>query len=79
MISDYSYSNCGDGWLHKFVIVRQNPEYTMELCERCRKVEYFPNNIDSYSYLLYHIREAIQPGHPNFFREYPKAGKYTPK
>lgn len=68
-------SECINKWYHRFVIVAQTPQGTWEQCQICHKRKFFKilhgkhNNME---YLSWHIRQALQPYHQKFNREYNK-------
>lgn len=68
----FQKSKCHGGWLHSFTITDTYPEGVAEVCLKCRKRVYFPNNIPNVVYLSYHMRQALQRDHPLFAREYNK-------
>jgi len=70
-MNHYQNSKCVNGYLHDFRIQRQLASGVLEVCTRCRKAKYFPNNVPNHIYLSYHIRQALQPSDPLFAREYP--------
>jgi len=77
MMTKYQNSLCdiGNYWLHDFRYVEETKSGILERCSRCGVQMHFPHNVNNAYYLSYHIRSAIQPGDPLFFREYPNAIK----
>lgn len=71
----YQNSNCRNGYLHDFLQVQETSQGFVERCRRCGKQMHFPANVSNHYYLSYHIRSALQPTDPLFFREYPNALK----
>lgn len=78
-LTEWSNSECFDGWLHKFKFLEENPDGLTEMCQLCNKVVFFPNDCDNISYLSWHLREALQPDNPLFSHEHPEGFKYIPK
>ena len=67
-------SICKGGWLHRYVLLRQNPEWVEEGCLICRKKVYYrivDGKIDNLKYLKDHIRQALPKSHRLFKHEYP--------
>lgn len=71
----YQNSKCRNNYLHDFRQVEETTKGFLERCTRCGKQMHFPGNVPNHVYLSYHIRSALQPADPLFFREYPKALK----
>lgn len=62
----------GGLWLHDYQITEQLENGVIEVCSRCRDRKYFPNNINNYTYLSYHLRSVIRPNNVRFNREFNK-------
>lgn len=76
MLKDrYQNSLCKENFLHDFRQVKQTKEGYLERCIRCGEQIHFPHTVPNHVYLSYHVRSALQPNDPLFFREYPNAPK----
>lgn len=64
-------SNCQNGYLHRFRIVRAVENGLVERCELCRRTMLFREDAPNRDYLAYHVRQALQPHDRLFRREYP--------
>jgi hypothetical protein len=69
----YQNSVCRRGHLHDFLQVMETRYGFLERCRKCGATIHFKSNIPNHVYLSYHIRSALQPSDPLFFREYPNA------
>ena len=72
-------SICKSGWLHRFILLRQSPEFAEEGCVICKKKAFYKvvrGRIDNLAYLKTHIRQALPPFHSLYYREYPKPKNY---
>lgn len=71
----FTNSQCRNKWLHRFSIIRQLPEGVQERCEICSKKVFFriiDGKTDNKRYLSYHMRQALNPLHRLFEKEYGK-------
>lgn len=64
----YQNSECLPGWLHDFEPVATFKNGQIEICLKCKMRKFFKD--DNKTYLSYHIRQALQPGHNRFSKEY---------
>lgn len=71
----YQNSVCRRGILHDYIQFKQTPLGYLERCRKCGDKKHFPLEMPNHIYLSYHIRSALQPTDPLFFREYPTALK----
>lgn len=68
-------SRCRNNWLHRFRIVIQTQRGIVERCEICGiKVRFriIDGKTDNKRYLSYHMRQALNPAHRYFEKEYGK-------
>lgn len=68
-------SNCKEGWLHDFILLRQLPNGVEEGCRKCRQKRYYKiekGKINNLLYIKEHIRQALPKSHRLFKREYEK-------
>ena len=63
-------SNCLQGLLHDYRIIKTYRDGVVERCTRCKKQVYFRNNVNNTVYLSHHIRSMLQGNDPRFNREY---------
>lgn len=76
MLKDrYQNSLCKENYLHDFRQTQHTTKGIVERCTRCGTQMCFPTNVPNHIYLSYHVRSALQPNDPLFFREYPNAIK----
>lgn len=71
----YQNSVCTLGALHDFIQVTETNKGFLERCTKCGEQIHFPADVPNHIYLSFHVRSAIQPSDPLFFREYPNAQK----
>ena len=67
-------SNCKEGWLHDFILLRQLPNGVEEGCRKCRTKRYYKiekGKINNLLYIKEHCRQALPKFHNLFYREYP--------
>lgn len=70
-MNHYQNSECQNGYLHDFRIVRQLKGGLLERCQKCKLQKFFPSNVPNHIYLSFHLRQALQPYDQRFKREYP--------
>lgn len=66
-------AQCLNGWLHDYIIVDQNHDGVHEVCRRCNNQKFFRTayeKVDNDEYLAYHVKQALPPEHPSFYREF---------
>lgn len=64
-------SLCSEGlWLHKYMTRQVVTEGVIEVCDRCGQIQAFSTNIPNYTYLAFHLRQALQPEDQRFNKEY---------
>ena len=69
----YDESVCKGPWLHRFVLRRQREDWSEEVCAICHLRKFFKvrnGRVDNYKYLKTHLRQALQPWHNRFVKEY---------
>jgi hypothetical protein len=74
----WSKSECHNGFLHNYQIIRQSPGAVIEICEKCRDRQVFKINSGKHGnlhYLSYHLRQALPPFHRLYPHEYKKLDK----
>lgn len=70
-------SECYGSWLHRFQVLSEHPQGTLEMCEICKTKVFHPvrhGRVDNYRYIQYHARDLLTPVMPAFYHEY-KYGK----
>lgn len=75
MLISWSKSECGvgNGWLHKYNIIKEYSDASMEMCERCKDIQVFKTKngrVHNINYLAYHLRSALPRHHKLYNREY---------
>ena len=60
---------CRGLWLHDYDITEMLDNGVIEVCKRCRKRIYFPNNTPNYQYLSHHLKQALQSNNIRYLRE----------
>lgn len=68
----YQNSVCKNNYLHDYRQTRIFSNGVEERCTRCKHAIFFPYNVPNHVYLSHHIRSAIQPSDPLYYREYPE-------
>jgi len=62
------------GWLHNFQIIAQSPDGVLERCDKCHKKVFFKvigGRVNNRKYISHHERQALNPAHRLFRKEYP--------
>lgn len=69
-------SSCLEGWLHRFILLRQLSEGAEEGCIICKAKRFYRiynGRINDLLYLQEHARQALPRKHILLLREYPHA------
>ena len=68
-------AECAGGWYHRYELKRAFPDCQEEVCAICKKrifIRIRNGKVDNYKYVTQHLRQALQPWHPRFKKEYGK-------
>lgn len=60
------------GWLHDYQVAYTFPKGVVEVCNKCRKLMFFPYETPNDIYLKHHQRSTLQPSDKRFKHEYRK-------
>lgn len=63
-----------NGYLHNYKQLGITPNGVVEMCERCKDIQFFKvvnGRIDNLNYIDYHMRQALPKYHNLFAHEFP--------